>query len=365
MIKIIPPAIENLSPYVPGRLIEEVEAEMGISGMVKLASNENSLGSSPLALAAVEKALPHIFRYGDADSRALKNALAAKYGFDPAGLVCGNGSSEFILVLAHALISPGANAVMSRPSFTLYAKNVQAAAGRAIETPLTPEYGHDLQSILGKIDKDTRLVFLDNPLNPTGAYLEPDALTAFYEALPETVLLVLDEAYIEFSRRARPDYGKWLKESERVVIMRTFSKIYGLAGLRAAYAVMSPQLASALNKIRQPFNTSLLAQIGAEAALSDDDFLRKTLNMTWSSLDYYAAELPAIGLKVYPTEANFMMAALPEGRSADEVFQALLRQGVIIRSLSSFGLDRHLRFNAGLETERRALVEAFKKVLYS
>jgi histidinol-phosphate aminotransferase len=233
MSKIIPQVIENLSPYIPGRLLEDVEAELGLSNIIKLASNENSLGASPKAMEAMAEALRNIHRYSDADGRALKKALSDKFGYDPAGLVTGNGSSEFILVLAHAFCGPGLSAVMSRPSFTLYAKNVQAAGGTVREAPLTPAYGHDLEALLALADDSTRLVFLDNPLNPTGAYLTPEAILAFYEKLPETTLLVLDEAYIEFARQPRLDWLK-VKSPGRLVILRTFSKLYGLAGLRVA-----------------------------------------------------------------------------------------------------------------------------------
>jgi len=359
---IIPEHITRLSPYVPGRLIEDVEAELGLSGIVKLASNENSLGPSPKALAAMRRALDNLHRYGDADSRALKNALCRKFGFDPDTVVAGNGSSEFILVLCHALLGAGLKAVMSKPSFTLYAKNAQAAGAEVLEAPLTPDQGHDLPNILKMVDERTRLVFLDNPLNPTGAYIEPDELMAFHRALPETAVLVVDEAYVEFVRKDRADWSRALRSPGRLAVMRTFSKVYGLAGVRAAYALMDPALAQVVNKVRQPFNLNNLAQAGAAAAIDDDEFVEKTLAMTWRSLDTLAAEFRALGLRPYPTEANYMMIGLGD-RLADDVFQAVLRQGVIIRSLTSFGLNRHLRVNAGLESETAALVQAMKTVL--
>lgn len=359
MSLIVPESIENLSPYVPGRLLEDVQRELNLSNIIKLASNENSLGASPRAMDAMTAALGNIYRYGDADARALKLALSEKFGYDPACIVAGNGSSEFILVLAHALCGPGLSAVMSRPSFTLYAKNVEAAGGRALEAPLTPAYGHDLDGLLKLVDETTRLVFLDNPLNPTGAYLQPDEIAAFYEKLPDTCLLVLDEAYVEFARQPKL---LWSPSLERLAVMRTFSKLYGLAGLRAAYCLMAPQFAAAINKVRQPFNMNSLTQAGAIAALGDEDFIQRTLRMTWDGLDYLRAECVALGLKPYPTEANFIMIGL-DGRSADEVFQAILRQGIISRSLSSFGLTQHLRVNAGQPYEMEAFIRALKAVL--
>jgi histidinol-phosphate aminotransferase len=296
----------------------------------------------------------------------LKVALSRKTGYDPAQILCGNGSSEFILLLAHVLIGPGERALMSRPSFTLYAKNALAAGAEVVEVPLTSDYGHDLATLLAKAEEAgerTRLVFLDNPLNPTGAFLSQEALTNFYFRLPPSTVLVLDEAYIDFSRRPRADWRPLLAEADgRLVVLRTFSKAYGLAGLRAAYALMAAPLAAALNKTRQPFNMNGLAQAGALAALEDEDFLRRSLEMTWTSLDYFQAEFTRLGLDPRPTEANFLMADLG-GRSADELFQALLHHGVITRSLTSFGLPTCLRVNAGLPAESRTLVSALEEVL--
>lgn len=362
MSKIIPPHIQNLAPYVPGRLIEEVEAELGLTGIIKLASNENSLGPSPKALAAMTEILPRVHRYGDADSRFLKLALARKFDYDPAGLIAGNGSSEFILVLSHILLGPGLKAVMSRPSFTLYAKNAQAAGAEVFEAPLTSDYRHDLTALSRLVDERTRLIFLDNPLNPTGGWLNRDELLSFYLSLPESTVLVVDEAYVEFSRRPRVDWRPFLRSPGRLMVMRTFSKAYGLAGLRAAYALIDPGLAAMMDKVRQPFNLNVLAQVGAAAALDDDEFLDKSLNMTWSSLDLLASEFQRLGLKPSPSEANFMMVDLM-GRSADEVFQAVLRRGVITRSLTSFGLPGHLRVNAGRPEETEALVRALEGAL--
>jgi len=362
MTKIVPDHILELASYVPGRLIEEVEAELGLTGIIKLASNENTLGPSPRALAAMAEALPRVHRYSDADSRVLKKALARKFGYDPATLITGNGSSEFILVLAHTLLGPGLKAVMSTPSFALYATNARAAGAEVLQAPLTSDHRHDLEAVRRLVDERTRLVFLDNPLNPTGGWLEPDELMAFYHTLPKSAVLVVDEAYVEFSRRSRIDWRPYLHSPGRLMVMRTFSKAYGLAGLRAAYALVDPSLAGILSKVRQPFNMNVLAQIGAAAALDDDEFVEKTLKMTWFSLDRLAVEIQRLGLVANPTEANFIMVDL-KGRSADEIFQAVLRRGVITRSLTSFGLPNHLRINAGLPEETEAFLRALEEVL--
>lgn len=361
MKNIIPPVIENLSPYVPGRRLEDVEAELGLSGIIKLGSNENSLGPSPKAMEALKGALGSLHRYSDADSRLLKEALAKKFSYNIDTIVAANGSSELILVLAHALLGPGLNAVMSQPSFGLYAKNAQAAGAELLQAPLTKDFGHDLAALRRLVNAETRLVFLDNPLNPTGAYLPPQELLDFHQSLPETTVLVVDEAYIDFCRQPRPDWTKSLREPGRLVILRTFSKIYGLAGLRAAYGLMDPRLASAINKVRQPFNLNSLAQVAAAAALDDDEFLARSREMCFRSLDHLRSRFEPLGLKCYPSEANFMMLDLA-GRSADDFFQALLRQGLITRALSSFGLPGHLRVNAGLPSESEALAAAVERL---
>ncbi|MDR1656788.1 MAG: histidinol-phosphate transaminase [Deltaproteobacteria bacterium] len=359
---IVAPCIRDLDVYVPGRLIEDVLEEAGLSSAIKLASNENSLGPSPKAIEAVSKALGGLAKYGDADSRRLRQAISLKTGHPVEGILAGNGSSEFILVISHALLQPGLSAVMSRPSFTLYAKNAQAAGAEVREIPLGPDYGHDLNKIVQNVDLNTRLVFVDNPLNPTGAYLGPEKVLALLEQLPQTTLLVLDEAYIDFCRAPRPDYASLLATG-RVVILRTFSKIFGLAGLRAAYALLDPKLAAELNKVRQPFNLNNLAQIAITAALNDQEHLLATLAMNADSMNRFGQQLPALGLTVYPTEANFIMVGLPSSLTADALVAALLKEGVIIRSLKSFGLPHHVRINAGTPHELDVLFAALQKVM--
>jgi histidinol-phosphate aminotransferase len=361
---IVPECLKSLAPYVSGRLIEDVLEEMGLESAVKLASNENSLGPSPKALEAVAKALTGLNRYGDADSRRMRSAIAQKTGHPAEGVIAGNGSSEFVLVMAHALLGPGLRAVMSKPSFTLYAKNAQAAGAEVVELPLTPSHGHDLKAIKEAANGRTRLVFIDNPLNPTGAWLAPEELEDLAVSIPDSALLVLDEAYVDFARSPRPDYQALLAGG-KVAVIRTFSKIYGLAGLRAAYALMAPELAQALNKARQPFNVNNLAQAAVLGALSDTEHLERTLSMTWSALDRLGRELPPLGLAPHPTEANFLMARLPGRLTADQLMGALLKEGVIIRSLSSFGLPSHIRINAGTDFELGVLLSALAKTLPS
>ena len=356
----IPDHIKALTPYVPGKLISEVMESLGLRTAIKLGSNENSLGPSPRAIAAMEKELSNISRYGDVGSLKLRKAIAEKLSLSEENVACANGSSELILVLAHTVLGPGLSAIMSRPSFTLYAKNVLASGAAALEVPLL-DHGHDLSAVLYKITKKTRLVFIDNPLNPTGAYLAPDRLNSFINDLPPHVLLVLDEAYADFARAPRPSYAELLK-TEKVIVLRTFSKIYGLAGIRAGYALAPAFVLEALNKVRQPFNLNNLAQAGALAALGDDEHLRKALEMTWGGLDFFHENFPKIGIKTFPTESNYLMAE-PRGLKSSEFAGALLRKGIIIRSLESFGLDDKVRVTAGLPEENQKLLEAAAEIL--
>ncbi|MDR1081020.1 MAG: histidinol-phosphate transaminase [Deltaproteobacteria bacterium] len=359
---IVPEHIRKLSPYVPGRSIEEAMEELGLPGAVKLASNENCLGTSPKAIEAMRKALDAgMARYADANATKLKGAIALRWEIRPECIACGNGSSEFILVLAHALLGPGLNAVMSRPSFTLYAKNALAAGAEAREVPLDAGHGHDVKAILSMCDSRTRLVFVDNPLNPTGAFLSRGQVNDLEKALPERALLVLDEAYADFSRERLPDM-KELVGRGRTAVLRTFSKLYGLAGIRAAWMAAPQEIAEAVNRARQPFNMNSLAQAGALAALDDIGHVRRTEKTVWDSLDWLAEALGALGLKTFPTQANFLMADSGPF-SADELAGELFRKGLIIRSLSSFGFRDKIRITAGLPEENAALVDGIRELL--
>jgi histidinol-phosphate aminotransferase len=361
VLSLIPDRVKNLPTYVPGRLSEDVAEEMGLAKVIKLASNENCLGPSPKAVAAIAGALSGLSRYGDADSRRLRLALAEKLDVAPEAILAGNGSSEFLLYLGISLLGPEFNALMSRPSFSLYPSMASATGAKAIEIPVTAEFGHDLAAMAAQAGPLTRLVFLDNPLNPTGAWLSREEIADFRDKLPKTCLLVLDEAYVDFSRMPRPDYSVLLAGG-RTAILRTFSKSYGLAGIRAAYLLAPPDLIRNLNKIRQPFNLNLLAQVGALAALDDDEHLRLSQKAAWEGLARLKEGLTALGLSVYPTEANFIMAGpIPNGSAALE--QALLKEGLVIRALGSFGLPNHVRITAGLPDENEALLKALKGIL--
>ncbi|MDR1608253.1 MAG: histidinol-phosphate transaminase [Deltaproteobacteria bacterium] len=360
ILDLIPDYVKSLPDYVPGKLSEDVAEELGLPKVIKLASNENCLGPSPKAVEAIAQALSGLARYGDASSRRLRQALAESLDISPDCILAGNGSSEFLVLMSHVLLGPGLSAVMSKPSFTLYASNAQATGAKPVEIPVTKKFGHDLEAMLSKVDCFTRLVFLDNPLNPTGAWLSATQIRNFLASLPKYCLLILDEAYVDFSRQPRPDYQELLNGG-RVAILRTFSKSHGLAGLRVAYLLAHPDLIANLNKIRQPFNLNVLAQVGALAALTDREHLENSKKTTWASLDFLAEQLPLLGLPVSPTEANFIMAG-PTPLGANVLEKALLHKGIIVRSLSSFGLPGHIRISAGLPAENRALIKALEQI---
>jgi histidinol-phosphate aminotransferase len=361
ILDMIPDYVKSLPNYVPGKLSEDVAEEMGLDKVIKLASNENCLGPSPKALKAIAEALTGLARYGDASSRRFRQGLAAHLDLSPDCILAGNGSSEFIVLMAHILLEPGLSAIMSKPSFTLYASNVQAAGAKPVEIPVTKKFGHDLDAILSRVDCFTRLIFLDNPLNPTGAWLSATRLRNFLSRLPKRCFLILDEAYVDFSRQPRPDYPELLRDG-RVAILRTFSKSYGLAGLRVAYLLAHPDLIANLNKVRQPFNLNVLAQVGALAALADREHLENSKKAAWASLDLLAERLPTLDLPTHPTEANFVMVG-PTSLGANALERALLEKGIIVRSLSSFGLSDYIRISAGTSWENQALLTALEEIM--
>jgi len=358
----IKPWLAGLSPYPPGKSLEEVRRELGLKGPIyKLASNENPLGPSPRALEAVRESLTRLHRYPEAANRTLSEALARRYGLRPENVVVGNGSNEVIDLLVKALVSPGDEILMSEPSFLMYEK-FGAAAGASLKKVPLKGYRHDLEGILSAVSPRTRIVFLDHPHNPTGSVFSGEEFESFLRGVPGEVVVVLDEAYGEFVREPSAARGvEFLKRGFPVVVLRTFSKAYGLAGLRIGYGLMPEELARVLNALRQPFNVNLLAQVAALAALSDEEHLRRTQELTWEGLDYLSAELERLGLKPLPSQANFLFVEC--GRPARPLYEALLRRGVIVRSMEAYGFPEALRISVGLPEENRALIEALAEVL--
>jgi len=355
----VPEHVRTLIPYPPGKPIEELEREYGITGSIKMASNENALGPSPLAVTAICKALASLHRYPDGSCHALARTLAARLGLTPANLVFGNGSDEIIVLLVEAFLQPGEEAISSRPSFLVYPKAVQAQAGVNRIIPLI-NMRHDLPAIAAAITEKTRLIFLDNPNNPTGTLFGRVEFEAFLSDVPDRVIVVLDEAYIDFADPAtRLNLLDYLAGPKPVVGLRTFSKAYGLAGLRVGYGLMSEEIAACVQKVRAPFNVNNLAQVGALAALGDEEHYQKTLRMTREGIAWLTERLRALGLTVYPTQTNFFLVDL--GRPCRPVYEAMLRQGVIIRPMNAYDFPNFIRITPGIAAENERLVGALEK----
>ncbi len=357
----LPDYIANLKPYVPGKPIEELEREYGISGSIKLASNENPIGPSPKALEAITGALKNLHRYPDGSSYYLRKRLAEKLKVSVNRIVFGNGSDEIIELLVRTFLQEGDEVVMPEPSFLMYEIMVQAGGGRPVKVALK-ERVLDLEGMAESISSRTRMIFVNNPNNPTGTIVSRDDFEEFLQRVPPEVIVVLDEAYIDFVRdRTCPTGLDYLDGDKIVVTLRTFSKAYGLAGLRIGYGVMKESLADPMHRVRQPFNTNLLAQVGALAALDDDAFLEKTVSTVHKGLDFLYREVEKLGLRCLPTQTNFFLIDLE--RDAKSVFEKMLRGGVIVRPMTEYGYPNHIRINVGLPEENQRFVEALREVI--
>jgi histidinol-phosphate aminotransferase len=357
----VPPHIAAIKPYEPGKPLEELEREYGITDSVKLASNENPLGPSPLAVRAMEKAMGKLHRYPDGSAYELNEKLAGYLNVSRDAIILGNGSDEIIGMLTRALLQPGDEAVLPRPSFLMYDITIRSSAATPVYVPLN-NLAIDLEKMADAITSKTRLIFVNNPNNPTGTMITRSEFETFLSKVPAGVVVVLDEAYIEFARDERCASGlDYLDASVPVVTLRTFSKAYGLAGLRVGYGVMPVALQELLNRIRQPFNVSSLAQIAAIHALDDTAFLAQTLRVVHEGIDYLYGELDKMGLQYFPTQANFFLIDVK--RNAADVFEKMLRQGVIVRSMVSYGFPEYIRINAGLSEENERFIQALKMVL--
>jgi histidinol-phosphate aminotransferase len=359
-------AVLSLSPYVPGKPISELEREYGISNIVKLASNENPYGPSPAALAAMHSALAEVWLYPDGSAHELKQALAEHLGVSPACVTVGNGSNELLLMLAESFMTAQSSAVYSQYGFAIYPLVIRATGGRSIEVPARAAgdampYGHDLDGMARAISADTKLVFIANPNNPTGTWVDRDRLRAFIAEAPRHALVVLDEAYVEYARLSGCDSGlPWLHEFPNLVLVRTFSKGYGLAGARVGYSVSHPEVADALNRIRPAFNVSNVAQAGAAAALADQAHVHKAARLVVDERERVAAALHDLRIPVAPSAGNFLLI---EVGAAAQVYEQLLRGGVIVRPVAGYGLPGHLRVSIGLPAQNDRLLELLGSVL--
>jgi histidinol-phosphate aminotransferase len=357
-----PSYVRAIAPYQPGKPISELAREIGLTeeSIVKLASNENPLGASPKALAALRAALDEVARYPDGNGFELRTTLAKMYGVAAERIVLGNGSNDVLEMAAHAFLAPGASAVYSQHAFAVYPLATQATGAAGIEAPAR-DFGHDLDAMARAVRGDTRVVFVANPNNPTGTWLVPDAMHAFLRKLPADVLLVLDEAYYEYlDPGLRGDNLKWLEQFPNLVISRTFSKAYGLAGLRVGFAFAHPQVAGLMNRVRQPFNVSSIAQAAAVAALADQEFVHKSRALNAQGMQALTTGFKRLGLSWIPSYANFVSFKVPK---TDEVFQRLLRQGVIVRPIAGYGMPDYLRVTVGTGAENARFLAALDAVL--
>ncbi|HEV7609381.1 MAG TPA: histidinol-phosphate transaminase [Steroidobacteraceae bacterium] len=357
-------SVRSLSPYVPGKPIEELQRELGLEDIIKLASNENPAGASPLALAAMQRALTESWLYPDGSGHALKTRLAAKLGVDIARITLGNGSNDLLVLLAEAFLQPGLEAIYSQYAFAVYPIAIQATGATGVVTPANPAdstmpLGHDLAAMSRAVTPRTRIVFIANPNNPTGTWVPAPALKAFIAAMPAHVLVALDEAYFEYTADLGLQDGvAWLDEFPNLVVLRTFSKAYGLAGVRVGYAVSHPSVAGMLNRVRQAFNVSVVGLAGACAALDDPAHVAAAVKVAVSERARVAAQLEKAGTRVLPSAGNFLLVHV--GANAREKFESLLRHGVIVRPVGNYGLPEHLRVTLGTREQNDRFLKSWE-----
>jgi histidinol-phosphate aminotransferase len=357
LCELSPSYVRSIAPYQPGKPISELAREMGLeeSGIVKLASNENPRGIGPRTRAAIEGAIGEVARYPDGGGFALKQALSARHAVDAASIVLGNGSNDVLELVALAFLGPGRAAVMSQHAFAVYPLATQARGARSIVVPAR-DYGHDLEAMARAIDEETYVLWIANPNNPTGTLAAPEALEAFLRRVPERVVVVLDEAYNEYlAPGLRADSVKWLKRHPNLVVTRTFSKAYGLAGLRVGYGLAHASVADVMNRVRQPFNVNSIGLAAAAAALDDMEFVARSYAENLQGLKQLEEGARALGLEFIPSHGNFI--TLRVGKAA-EIFKRLLRRGVIVRPVAGYGLPEHLRVTVGTEQENERFLAA-------
>ncbi|HTH58540.1 MAG TPA: histidinol-phosphate transaminase [Paraburkholderia sp.] len=361
-----PNYVRAIAPYVAGKPISEVAREFGLdeATIVKLASNENPLGMPESAQRAIAQAASDLGRYPDSNGFELKAALAARYDVPPEWITLGNGSNDILEIAAHAFVEKGQSVVYSQYSFAVYALATQGLGARAIVTPAV-NHGHDLDAMLAAIADDTRLVFIANPNNPTGTFIDGATLEAFIAKVPRSVVVVLDEAYTEYlTADQRYDAIAWVRRYPNLLVSRTLSKAYGLAGLRIGFAIAQPALTDLMNRLRQPFNVNTLAQAAAIAALADKPFLEKSAALNAEGYRVLTAAFERLGLEYVPSYGNFVLVRVGHDDGAgDRVNLALLKQGVIVRPVGNYGLPQWLRVTIGLPEENAAFVAALERAL--
>jgi histidinol-phosphate aminotransferase len=353
--------VRNLIPYPPGKPIEELERELGVRNSIKLASNENPLGPSPKALKAIQETLSNLHRYPDGSAYYLRTKLSDIFQVPFDRIIIGNGSNELIELLIRTFLSEGDGAVQIFPTFLMYEKIVTGAGGRMVSVPLNG-WKPDPDRIIEAVTEDVTVVFINNPNNPTGTALNRDELTYLLSHIPEDVIIVLDEAYIEFVTDPSIADGTQLMDIHpRLCVLRTFSKLYGLAGLRIGYGFGAPGLIDFMHRVRQPFNANALAQVAALAALDDNEFRERTLRVVADGLAFLHESLDRLGLDYVPTQTNFFLIRIPGG--GKPLYESMLKEGVIIRAMDSYGLKDYIRISIGTESENQRFIDTLKKFI--
>ncbi len=354
------PFLKGLIPYSPGKPVEEVEREIGIKGAIKLASNENPLGPSPMALRALGEALADSHRYPDGGGYYLKRGLAARLDVTPEHLILGNGCNEILELVARCFLLPGDEVVIADPAFVIYGMLAQLQGCNRVLVPLA-NWTHDLEAMARAINRKTKMVFVGNPNNPTGTVAKPAEIEAFMRAVPEELIVVIDEAYIEYvPPEFVPDSVGHVRQGRWVIVLRTFSKIYGLAGLRIGYGIAVPSMVELLDRARAPFNVNALAQRAGLAALEDEEHLVNSRKVNEQGRAYLSTELSRLGLSFSPSVANFLLIDLK--RDGPTAAQALLREGVIVRPMGGRHLATHIRVSIGTPQENERFIAALRKV---
>ncbi len=357
------PGISHLQPYVPGKPVLELERELGISDSVKLASNENPLGPSPSVTEAIAAALPELTRYPDGAAYALRQALAERHALAPECVTLGNGSNDVLDMVARVFLRPGRESLFSEHAFAVYPLS-SMAVGAELRMAGATDFGHDLTRMAAMIGPATAVIWIANPNNPTGTWLPRDDLRDFIAAVPPNVIVVVDEAYFEYVQPVQPDYpdvSAWVTEFPNLVVTRTFSKAYGLAALRLGYALSHPDVADLLNRVRQPFNVNSLAQVAGLAALEDQDYVQRSVELNNAGLKQLTEGFDRLGLSYIPSVGNFVSVDM--ARPASEVDLALLQLGVITRPVENYGLKGFLRISVGMAQENARCLDALEQVL--
>ncbi len=357
-----PAYIRSIAPYLPGKPISELARELGLhpDKIIKLASNENPLGVSPLAMRAMQAALNDIARYPDGNGFELKAALARRYGVAMAQIVLGNGSNDLLNIAARAFLAPTFEAVYSQHAFAIYALEIQYTGAKGVQAPAC-EFAHDVNAMLAAVTPHTRMIFIANPNNPTGTLIAAAELHAFLYKVPRHVMVVLDEAYNEYIPEAlRSDSIAWLAEFPNLIVTRTFSKAYGLAGLRVGYAFAHPDIADILNRVRQPFNVNSISLAAAAAGLDDHEFVRRSYDLNQTGMRQLITGLTRLGISHIPSAGNFVSIKVED---AAGVFQRLLKLGVIVRPIAAYEMPDYLRVSIGLESENARFLEALAQSL--